>query len=155
MSIPELQSVPGLHFLKTEELLGVENLYWVAPDADIETIRALLRCVTPTRDILFVDEGPPHLSGDPDAEFFVLIVGHEDGLLAQRGTHRWASDWIPITAEEAERYMELCLLHSVSANSKEIRFKEPSNPLGRGKINPVPDSGFRVYLNRRLELGAP
>lgn len=154
MSIPELKDVPGLHYLKTKNFLGTEIMYWVAPDADLETIRALLACVTPTRDLLFVDEGPPYLSGDPEAEFFVILVGHEDGYLAQRGTQLWLSDWIPVTAAEAERYMELSLLFSVSAHSKEIRFKEPSDPFERGKINPSPESGFRLYLNRRLELGA-
>jgi hypothetical protein len=59
MSIPELKDVSGLHFLKTEKFLGLETMYWVAPDADIETIRALLACVTPARDLLFIGNTSP------------------------------------------------------------------------------------------------
>ncbi len=153
MPISELEDIPGLHYLRTEKLFTVEHTYWVAPDADMETVRALLRCVTPTRDLLFVDEGPPHLQGDPEAEFFILFVGHSDGLLAQRGTHRWTSDWIPVSTEEAERYLEMCVLFGVRQHAREVRFSEPADPFRRGKINPAPDSGFRLYLNRRLALG--
>lgn len=155
MPLSKLKDIPGLHYLKTEKLLGVQHTYWVDPDAGIEAVRALLGCVTTTRDLLFVDEGPPHLCGDPEAELFVLYVKHSGGFLAQRGTHRWTSDWIPITAAEAERYLELCVLYSVSQHAREVRFEEPADPFQRGKINPAPDVGFRMYLNRRLELGPP
>ena len=163
MSEPPLRNVPGLVHVASGKLAYIDvdrHSYEFGTDANYETVRAILNCVSDQRELTFFDAEHPQLS-DPGAYISVVRStavtrpppAGPDGLLAQRGNHGWSSSWIPVTESEAERYLLLCIPFHTASSAEQITFTEPSNWRRRRSVSRWRWNSFRRYLNKRLAAG--
>ena len=160
MSEPPLTNVPGLVHVESGKLAYVDadrHSYQFSTDANYETVRAILSCISDQRELTFFDAEHPQFS-DPGAYISVVrstsvtraAPAPADGLLAQRSNHGWSSSWILITEDEAERYLLLCIPFHTAPGGERITFTEPSNWRRRRSVSRWRWTLFRRYLNKRL-----
>ena len=148
---PPLIDVLGVTLLQSRALPGihvVQHEYRFTAEADGETVSAVLSCVSGDRELTFFDAEHPQLS-DPGA--YISLVRSPDGLLAQSGNHGWPSRWIPITEQEAQRYLQACIPYNCGFESELLTFSQPSNWRKRRSVSRSRWNSFRRYLNKRLK----
>ena len=160
MSELPISNVRGLLHVASRELAHSDvdqHSYQFSSEANYETVRAILSCVSDLRELTFFDAEHPQFS-DPGAYISVVRStavtpgppGGPEGLLAQRGNHGWSSSWIPVTEPEAERYLLLCIPFNMASSAEHITLTEPSNWRSRRSVSRWRWNSFRRYLNKRL-----
>lgn len=148
---PPLVNVSGVVFLESRTLPGIEveqHYYQFTGEADRDTVLAVLVRVSADRDLIFYDAEHPQLT-EPGAH--ITLVRSPDGLLAKSGGHGWSSRWVPITDQEAERYLESCIPYNSEPASERLTFSQPSNWRRLGSVSRSRWNSFRRYLNKRLK----
>lgn len=150
MSEPPIAKLPGLAYVASRKLPDVDayqHCYQFTIDADDETVRGLLACISDVRELTFFDPEHPQLT---DAGAYISMVHSPEGFLAQAANHGWSSSWVPIEHEEAERYVRLCVPFHIQPQSEQIVFTEPSNWRRRRSVSRSRWAPLRRYLNKRL-----
>jgi hypothetical protein len=160
MSEPPITNVPGLVLVASGKAAGSDvdsHSYKFGTDANHETVRAILSCVSERRELTFFDAEHPQFS-EPGAYISVIrstavtrpAPAGPDGLLAQRSNHGWSGSWIPVTDDEVEQYLFLCIPFHTASTAEHITFTEPSNWGTRRSISRWRWNSFRRYLKKRL-----
>jgi hypothetical protein len=160
MHEPPITNVPGLVHVASGKLAFSDvdrHSYQFGADANYETVRAILSCVSDRRELTFFDAEHPQLS---DRGAYISVIrstavtrpppAGPDGLLAQRSNHGWSGSWIPVTEDEVERYLLLCIPFHTASSAEHVTFTEPSNWQSRRSLSRWRWNSFRRYLNKRL-----
>lgn len=151
MSQLSVLDVPGLVCVKSQRHADSQlrrDSYQFTADATSTTVEALPSVVSEVCELMFFDAEHPQIS-DPGA--YINLVRSPDGLLAQSANHGWSSSWIPITHEEAARYLRLCMPFNTPPSKHCVIIWEPSNWRMRRSISRWRWASLRRTLNKRLK----
>jgi hypothetical protein len=121
--------------------------YHFTTDADEATVRAVLAPVSERCELTFFDAQHPQVT-DPGA--YIHVVHMVNRWIAQCGNTGWSSSWVPVTEDQATRYLLLCIPFHSPPNAQYVTLTEPSNWRQRGQVSTWRWNSFRRYLKRRL-----
>jgi hypothetical protein len=106
-------AIRGLHCIEHPRSPGLFECAFT-PDADAQTIDALLLAIGPRSGLQFFDylyHGEPPPREQPMDEGAIVCVWRDErgALFATCGNHGWSSKWTPVTHEQLATFLAGCM----------------------------------------------